>query len=810
MDQTRRPHSQWPAGIVLLALAALGLRAEEREWPSLRGPNHDGSAAIGSRFASSAGSFAVRWRAKIGSGYSGVAIASGRAVTMFSDGRNDVIAAFDLDSGRDAWRVEIADTLKGRNGSFDGPLSTPAIADGRVFALGPRGHMVAVELASGRLLWRADLVAREDARTPEHGFVSSPIVVNGVLIVEIGADKGRAVAGFDPVTGARRWTVGDDVVQYQSPVMVRVGRRDLVIAMGDARLFGIEPETGRLVFEHAHGGRADPIGGASAVPVPVGEGRLFVKTEAGRSTMLRLVESAEGSVTVQTVWTAPVLHTTYSPPVYHDGYLFGMNGRAALACVDAATGQIRWRSREPGDGFVALAGGDLVVLTKDRTLHVGPASPEGWKERARIEVFSDITWTPPSVAAGGVFARSLGEIVRVDWTSTAHAESAAISRESIGSPAFARFLDEVEGATDKSAVVDRLLASALGGPLVENDRVVFLYRGDESDVGIVGDLVGPRREDPMRRVPGTDLFFYEARLEPGARVSYQFVRNFEARIPDPRNPRRVPAVSGRSEASSLAMPGWREPDHLSEAPGPKGRIERIELSSTMRGGTKATLHVYLPAGYDEGDRRYPAAYVLDGDDARVAGLVPRSLDNLIPARVAPIIAVFVGEIDWKQPPVSPPEMGAAMFDLFLKEIVPLVDGRFRTIRERTGRAVVGADFTGIIAAAAGFGNPEMFGGVGLQSVAMLDTPADIIRANVRDAATWPMRVYHDWGRYGLQATREGADILGETRRFHEFLRAKGYRPAGGEVLDGFGWASWRNRTDRLFETLFPAASGDVR
>ena len=104
----------------------------------------------------------------------------------------------------------------------------------------------------------------------------------------------------------------------------------------------------------------------------------------------------------------------------------------------------------------------------------------------------------------------------------------------------------------------------------------------------------------------------------------------------------------------------------------------------------------------------------------------------------------------------------------------------------------------------------MFGGVGLQSVAMLDTPSDIIRSSVRDAAEWPMRVYHDWGRYGLQATREGADILGENRRFHEFLRAKGYTPAGGEVLDGLGWASWRNRTDRLFETLFPPTSVDAR
>jgi enterochelin esterase-like enzyme len=192
----------------------------------------------------------------------------------------------------------------------------------------------------------------------------------------------------------------------------------------------------------------------------------------------------------------------------------------------------------------------------------------------------------------------------------------------------------------------------------------------------------------------------------------------------------------------------------------------------------------------------------------VAGLVPRSLDRLIPGRVAPVIVVFVGEIDWKQPPIDPPEEGAAIFDFFLQDVVPLVDGRFRTIRERSGRAVVGDDFTGIIAAAAAFGHPDLFGGVGLQSVLLLDTPADMIRAGVRSAAEWPMRVYHDWGRYGHQITREGWDNLEANRRFSEFLRAKGYLPAGGEALDGFGWASWRNRTDRLFETLFPPPSLD--
>lgn len=811
MARARPLRAVWPrAAVVLLTLVTLAAREAALaadEWPGLRGPNHDGSAAAGSRFGGTDGAMAVRWRASVGSGYSGIAVGSGRAVTMFSDGPKDVVAAFDIEAGREAWRVTIGEAHKGLDGSYDGPIATPAVAGGRAFALGPRGDLVAVDVASGRLLWRADVVARDGARKPHYGFSSSPIVVGGVLVAEIGGDKGHAVAGFDPPTGRRLWTAGDDAVQYQSPVVVRVGRRDLLIALGDARLYGIDPATGRVVFDHAHGGGADPIGAGSAVPVPAGDGRLFVKTHADKSTMLRLIESAEGVVSVQNLWTAPVLRTTYSPPVYFDGHLYGMNGRATLTCVDAATGEMRWRSREPGDGFPALVGRDLVVLTKERTLHVAPASPQGWNERAWIELFSDIAWTPPSIAAGSVFARSQSQIARVDWKEGTAAATPGASMGPAASPTLSRFLAEVAAATDKAAAVERLLATAPDGPLFEApDHVVFLYRGDASDVGIVTDLIGARREDPMRRVPGTDLFFYEARLEPAARASYQFVRNFEPPGPDARNPRRVPAF-GRGEASSVVTPGWREPDHLREAPGPKGRVEAAEAVSATRPGAKAALHVYLPAGYDAGSARYPVAYVFGGDGAREQGLLPRSLDRLIPGRVAPAVVVFVGRVEWgaQKPPGD--DETTPMVDFLVKDVVPFVDGRYRTVAQSSARAVVGAFDSGIFAAHAGFRHPAVFGGIGLQSVFLLDTIEAEIRADVRTAAERPMRVYLDWGRYGHHSTREAWDFRAAHRRFDGFLRERGYRPAGGEAADGVGWASWRNRTDQLFEALFPALTG---
>jgi outer membrane protein assembly factor BamB/enterochelin esterase-like enzyme len=789
---------------VLATVALLHGRAQgDDEWPGLRGPHHDGSAARGSRFATDAGELAVRWRTPLGSGYSGVAVARGRAVTMFTDGAQDVLAAFDAASGRPAWRVPVADAYKGGDGSFDGPIATPVIAEGRVFAFGPRGQLLAVDLASGGTLWQVDVAAREGARKPHYGFASSPVVAAGVLVAQVGADKGRAIAGFDVATGARRWTAGEDEVHYQSPAVVTLGGRALVVAVGNARVFGIDPATGAVRFEHAHGGMSADIAAGSAVPVPAGEGRVFVKTHLDTSTMLALKEEADGKIAVQVLWTAPTLKTTYSVPVYHAGHLYGMNGRTVLTCVDAATGETKWRSREPGDGFPTLVGDEIVFLTKARTLHVGAASPQGWIERARLDLFKDLVWTAPSFAAGTVFARSQGELARVEWRAAAPGLASAAGGDAAQSPAFARFLQEVERAGDKTAAVDAFLAGIPAGPLVDPpDRVVFLYRGAAKDVGIATDLIGARREDPMRRVPGTDLFFYEARVDPASRVSYQFVRDFEPPMPDPRNPRRVPG-QGPTEASSLAMPGWKEPSHLGGAPPAQvGRLEKVEFASRARPGAKGAVHVYLPAGYDGSERRYPVAYVLDGDGAREKGLVPGSLDLLMPARVQPALVVFLGRLEWGGPP--PEDQGAAVAQVLVGDVVPLVDGRFRSLAEAKGRAVVGNFFAGISAVRAAFDASAPFGSLGLQSLAMLDSDEAELLPLVRTAAERPLRLYHDWGKYDAHATREAWDMRVTNARFNQLLRGKGYAPSGGEAPDGTGWASWRNRTDLLFEALLPA------
>lgn len=793
------------SAILLLSLCAL-LYADSLEWPGFRGPNYDGSASSGTKITfESGGSLSVKWRSRLGPGYSAVSVVEGRAVTMFSDGVNDIAVAFEASNGKELWRYPIGPTYRGHDGSHDGPIATPLIADGRVFCFNAWGKLFALDFKAGKEVWTLNLAEQVGDRKPFYGFGTSPLVAGGILIMQVGADSNRAIAGIDPATGKIKWTVGDDKINYQSPILIRWKDSYQVVATGDKKLFGIDPANGKILWEYDYQGEDRAMANASLVPVPAGEGLLFLKNKQDKSSMIRLNESADGTIKGEPVWTAGVLKGTYSLPVYHNGYLYGYNGRTVLMCVDAKTGEMKWRSREPGDGFLLLVNGNLIVQTKEGSLHVGPATPEGWQETAKIDLFDKVAWTNPSFAEGAIFSRGHAEIARIEWTS-GHVIT-TVASELGAAPArsrFAKSLETIAAATDKKSAVDQFLSSISSFPLVEwPDYVHFIYRGEAQDMGIAGDMIGDRREDPMHHVEGTDLYYYSIRLEPDAKINYWFIRNYDEPLSDPRHDRKLKDQLG--EYSWVAMPGWQEPDHLKKAPEERrGRIESRDLKPKAWEGSSVKYDVYLPAGYRQSNNRYPTVYIFGGADAQQQGLVQNTLDNVIGNSVQPVIAVFVSAVDFGS---KKPEDFWKEFELSVaivaNEIVPLIDGNYRTIPEISARAAMGAGFDGAAAFYATFKYPEIFGNVAGQSIYMLDEDEVIIKKVIRTYSEQPLRMYLDWGLYDLHATREGWDTRKTIRNFNAFLLERGYKPAGGEVHDSSAWSSWRNRTDRWLRALFP-------
>src|SRR5262245_59845396 len=163
--------------VAALAPAALQPRSSSAGWPGLWGPSRNGEAAP----AVLPSAFTELWRRPAAGGYSEISVAGDTVITMELRAGSDFVVALDAGTGRERWAVNVAPTFKGHYGSEDGPIATPAIEGGDVYAVGPHGHLLALELAGGRERWRHDLVGEFGAEIPDWGFGSSPLVTGDHL-----------------------------------------------------------------------------------------------------------------------------------------------------------------------------------------------------------------------------------------------------------------------------------------------------------------------------------------------------------------------------------------------------------------------------------------------------------------------------------------------------------------------------------------------------------------------------------------------------------------------------------------------------
>lgn len=793
--------------LLTLAFLVLGAVATEaEEWRSFRGPRGTGEALDSLPPGDGALSLGLAWKRPLGSGYSGISVAGEVLVTGFADPEADFVVALDAASGEEIWRFELGPRYQGQDGSYDGPIATPAIEAGRVFALDPSGRLVALDLATGGELWTVHLVDDLGSERPFYGFASSPVVAGDVVVLQVGGEGG-SVAGFDVTSGDLRWRALSDEVSAQSPILADLGGRRQILVMGSEKLAGLDPADGTVLWELAHEGEGG-MTVATQSPVPLGEDRILAKND-NPSTGVFEVTELDGSLAARRLVTSPGLTRSYSPATVTGDYVYGFTGRI-LSAIDPVSGELLWRTREVGDGFVISVGDHLVILEKTGTLQVGEASPRGWTGVAELHLFDDLAWTPPSYVDGAIYVRSLGEIARVDLVRTAPELVAVV--EAPSPPAvLADLAAEVAAASDPEALVDRFLEGR-SSPLVEDESVVFWWRGEADDVAVAGDMIGMRREEPMHRLEGTDLWWWETEIDRRARLSYLYYVDLEPRI-DPSHDRVVTStILGpdmnwqREEAvemSWFAMPEWPglEIERAAEAVS-GGRVEQIEISvqPTAEEGEEppepiqVPTAVWLPPGYDEADESYPVLYVLHPGALEQGGWAA-TLDRVVGRTVEPLVVVFP---DF---PRAPGLRGS-----LAGQVVPAIDARYRTRTDRESRAVAGMGFPGFTAAVLAFRHSEIFGRLGLQSIFLTEgAMEDGLRGVIGEqtAETSPLRIYMEWGRWDLVSPHEHMDFRYASRWTWDLFHDKGYAPIGGEVWDSTDFASWSSRTDLLLEALFP-------
>ncbi len=768
---------------------------KKSDWPNWRGRNYDGVALTKNVFNFSKGyGLKTVWKKKLGSAYSSVSISDGRAFTMFSDSTFDYLIAFDAKSGAELWRYKIDSTYIGHDGSHNGPNSTPLVDGDKVHGLGRKGQLFALDVKSGKKLWETHLVKEHHGLEPFHGFTTSPIVQGDILVLETGGTKANAISGFDKNSGKLLWSAGTDTVNYQSPIFAPIAGQPQLLFAGDKYIYGLDHKLGKKLWEFRYRGQNQ-----SLTPVVVGPNRIMLM--ANNESMLVEVSKEGDNFQTRELWKSREIKQTLTPTVYHEGYLYGYSG-FFLTCVNAATGERAWRSRPPGDGFVILVDGHLVIMTKTGELHIAAASPAGYEEKANIKLFDGLTWTPPSFAEGRIYARSLQEIASVEIAPVTQllAVTRVVPKPHAPNSAFAQSLRKIENAQDKNAAVEAFMKAQTSFPIIEDNKLAhFVYRGQVEDLAIMGDMFDLGQQVVMFRVPGTDLYYYTIEVEPDARLNYRFVKNFEQPTVDPLNSVSAGGFFGRF--SELAMPKFKRAAHLDEPTGARGTIDSLQFESKVFAGSRA-LQIYLPAGYANSGKRYPVVYVNYGQQALRQGKMANTLDNLIGKTIEPVIAVFI------HAPNSFAEYARAQRDKYAEmvaqELVPFIDAKYRTLAGPEARAVMGGDEGGYAAFHVTFKYPGTFAHVGGQSTHLFPSEAEPLKNMIKASKKLELNIYLDWGTYDHRTTGS-FDWAEFNRAFAKMLEEQGYKINGGQVHDGFDWASWRSRTDRVLETFFSLA-----
>ncbi len=370
------------------------------DWPGFRGRERDGIVR-GVRIATdwSASPPVELWRRPIGPGVSSFAIHENLLYTHEQRGDNEVVACYNVTTGEPVWMhqdsVRFWDSHVGA-----GPRATPALSNGRLYTFGATGILNALNAHSGAVVWSRNVASDTETKLPTWGFVSSPLVINDVVIVH----AGKLVA-YELATGNPRWFGPVKGGSYSSPHLLTIAAVPQIVLLRNAGATSLAPVDGTLLWEY-------PWPGIGIVqPAVTADGDLLISMIDSMAAPIGMdrISVAHGpdGWTVEKRWSSTALKPSFSPFVIHQGHAFGFDG-SILACIDVADGKRKWKGGRYGHGqLILLPEQDLLlILSEQGDLALVNAASDKFTELARLPAIKGKTWNHPVLVGDVLFVRN--------------------------------------------------------------------------------------------------------------------------------------------------------------------------------------------------------------------------------------------------------------------------------------------------------------------------------------------------------------------------------------------------------------------
>ena len=372
-------------------------------WPDYRGPNRDG--VIEGVSIRTDWPLKELWRTKVGGGYASMVVAEGIVFTIEQRRDQEVLAAYELDTGHEvwthAWDAHFQESMGG-----PGPRATPTYSGGRIFALGAEGDLRALLAANGELVWKTNILSDAGAGNLVWGMSGAPLVVDGKLIVNPGGSGGKSVAAYDVDTGALLWQSLDDKAGYASPQLMTLAAKPQALVFTGKRLVSVDPADGRELWSEDWQTSYDIN---SAQPIQVSENRVWFSSGYGHGSALLEVSASGEALRTEKLWETNTMKNKFNSSVIYQGNVYGLD-EGILASVDLETGERSWKGGRYGFGQLLLADGHVIVLTEKGELVLVKATPESHQELARFAVLEGKTWNVPAYADGKLLVRNQTEM----------------------------------------------------------------------------------------------------------------------------------------------------------------------------------------------------------------------------------------------------------------------------------------------------------------------------------------------------------------------------------------------------------------
>jgi outer membrane protein assembly factor BamB len=392
------------------------------DWPQWRGLHRDGKALdTGLVGAWAEEGPTLLWSASgAGGGFSSVAVAGSRILTMGDHGDEQFVLAFDRDSGEALWRTAIGPAWVDEYG---GPRATPTVVGDVAYAMGTEGDLVAVDVATGAVRWQLNLQTDLGGSTPTASnnwswkYAESPLVDGDRLIVTPGGDE-TFIAALDRHTGATIWRTavpafgeaGVPGAGYSSAVISEGGGIRQYVQLLAYGVAGVEAETGRLLW--TYGRMSNDI---ANIPTPVVDGDYVLSATGygAGAALLRLVPDGDG-IRAEEVWfnEAGTMQNHHGGMVLHEGtvYLGQGHNRGYPQAVDFMTGEVLWgpeRNDGTGSGSVLYADGHLYYRYQNGVMVLAEATREGYIEKGSFTIPNPaaFSWAHLVIVDGRLYVR---------------------------------------------------------------------------------------------------------------------------------------------------------------------------------------------------------------------------------------------------------------------------------------------------------------------------------------------------------------------------------------------------------------------